>query len=321
MLDGRIAALTLALCLALVADSAQSQRRPQQVRIKQPETTVTQEKSHEDQRGTKKSPLIIEIAPTPKTDSERAEETKERERITELERNKEKSDSDIVRYTGELAFFTKGLFAATVALVLATIGLFIAAFIQSREMKNSIAISNKIAKAAMTSANVAEQALLMAETPYLIPEITDCRVRTTADSIYEIELGNTVTFHINNYGRTPATIYDIYSCLFPAYALPDQIDTTGLHTNLTMTEIIPAHKRSTDHHFSLNDGLRDSLFRGKKDASRYIIFFIGHVRFGDVFGNEYISGFCLARNGTTGEFYGLGGSKYNYRRKIKNAGE
>ena len=48
---------------------------------------------------------------------------------------------------------------------------------------------------------------------------------------------------------------------------------------------------------------------------------LGHIRFGDVFGNEYISGFCLARNGATGEFYGLGGSQYNYRRKIKTAGE
>jgi hypothetical protein len=82
---------------------------PQQVRIKQPETTVTQEKSHEDLRGTTQSPLIIEVAPTPKTDTERSEETKERERITELERNKEKSDSDIVRYTKELAFFTPNL--------------------------------------------------------------------------------------------------------------------------------------------------------------------------------------------------------------------
>jgi hypothetical protein len=107
------------------------------VRIKQPETTVTQEKSHEDLRGTKQSPLIIEVAPTTKTDAERAEETKERERITELERNKDKSDSDIVRYTGELAFFTKGLFAATVALVLATIGLGVAAVVQSLDLKKS----------------------------------------------------------------------------------------------------------------------------------------------------------------------------------------
>jgi hypothetical protein len=151
MLDGRIATLTLALCLALVAGSAQSQRRSQQVRIKQPETTVTQEKSHEDLRGTKQSPLIIEVAPTPKTDTERAEETKERERITELERNKEKSDSDIVRYTGELAFFTKGLFAATVALVLATIGLGVAAFFQSRDTKRAVVAAEQSATAAQHS--------------------------------------------------------------------------------------------------------------------------------------------------------------------------
>jgi hypothetical protein len=303
----------MAVAVAISATTvAQSKRN--QSRIKQPPAQVTKSESGKEQPQPQQPPIIVNIVPAPKTDAERAEEAEER-------RNKSETDAKLAEYTRELALFTKGLFYATTVLGIATIGLLIAAFIQSREMKNSIAVSDKIAEAAIKSANVAEQALLMAETPYLVPEITDCRVRTSADSIYEIDLGNTVTFHINNYGRTPATIYDIYSCLFPAYALPDQIDTTSLHTNLTKTDIIPAHKRSTDYYFSLNDGLRDSLFRGKKDANRYIIFFIGHIRFGDVFGNEYISGFCLARNGATGEFYGLGGSQYNYRRKIKSSGE
>jgi hypothetical protein len=196
-----------------------------------------------------------------------------------------------------------------------------AAKMQSRDMQASIAVAQSAADAAKKSAGVAEQALLMVETPYLVPQITECKIRTTANNKYEVDLGNTVTYYINNYGRTPATIYDIYACLLPARGVPAQLDTTGLHTNLTMTEIIPATNRSVDHHFYLNDGLRDSLFGDKTDADQYIIFFVGHIRFGDVFGNEYISGFCLARNGTTGEFYGLGGSKYNYRRKIKNAGE
>jgi hypothetical protein len=301
----------VAVAVAISATTvAQSKRN--QSRIKQPPAQVTESESGKEQP--QQPPIIVNVAPAPKTDAERAEEAEER-------RSKSETDAKLAEYTRELALFTKGLFYATTVLGIATIGLLIAAFIQSREMKKSIAVSDKIAEAAMKSANVAEQALLMAETPYLVPEITDCRIRTSADSIYEVDLGNTVTFHIHNYGRTPATIYDIYSCLFPAYALPEQIDTTGLHTNLTKTEIIPAHKRSTDYHFSLNDGLRESLFRGKKDAARYIIFFIGHIRFGDVFGSEYISGFCFARNGTTGEFYGIGGDGYNYRRKIKNAGE
>ena len=126
------------------------------MRVKQPETAVTQEKSHEDQRGTEQSPLIVKVAPTIKTDNERAEETKERERITESERKKEKSDSDIVRYTGELAFFTKGLFVATVALVLATIGLLVEARRQARDMKASI--------------DVAENPLVLLKNPQVSPK-------------------------------------------------------------------------------------------------------------------------------------------------------
>jgi hypothetical protein len=111
MLTARRAILGLALLLAMIADSSgHSQRRPHQMRVKQPETTVTQEKSHEDKRGTEQSPFIVKVTPTPKTDNERAEETKERERIMESEMKKEKSDTDIVTYTGELAFFTRGLF-------------------------------------------------------------------------------------------------------------------------------------------------------------------------------------------------------------------
>jgi hypothetical protein len=133
MLIGRPAALALALCVALISDSAQSQGRPQQVRPKQPDATVAQPKSAEEQRGTEQSPLIVKIAPTPKTDEERAEEAKERERVAQADRNKENSDADIVKYTkelanytGELALFTKGLFGANVLLFIATVGLLIA---------------------------------------------------------------------------------------------------------------------------------------------------------------------------------------------------
>src|ERR1700738_114562 len=119
MLIGRIAALVLALCLALIADSAQSQRRPQQGRVQQPAPTDVQPKSSEDQRGSEQSPLIVKVVPTPKTEEDRTEEAKERERIAESERKKEGSDADLVKYTRELARFTAWLFYATGILGLA----------------------------------------------------------------------------------------------------------------------------------------------------------------------------------------------------------
>jgi hypothetical protein len=169
MLTTRRAILGLALLLAAMGDaSGQSQRRAQQVRVKQPETAVTQEKSHEDERGTEQSPLIVKVAPAPKTDDERAEETKERARIANADRKKEESDAKLVEFTGELAFFTKSLFLATAALVIATLGLGVAAFRQSRDMKSSIAAANKAADAAKQSAD----ALTATERGILIEKIS-----------------------------------------------------------------------------------------------------------------------------------------------------
>jgi hypothetical protein len=61
------------LCLVLIGNSlAQSQRRHQLARVKQPEATVTEPRGTEEQRGTDQSPLVVKVAPTPKTDDERA---------------------------------------------------------------------------------------------------------------------------------------------------------------------------------------------------------------------------------------------------------
>jgi hypothetical protein len=144
MLRGRIATFALAMCLALVAVSAQSRRRPQQPRVPQPSTATGQQKASEEQRGTEQLPLIIKVVPSPKTEEDRANEAADRQRMAESERNKEQSDTDLAR-------FTKGLFYATIILGGATIGLLIAAFVQSRDTKRSIAASEKSADAATKS--------------------------------------------------------------------------------------------------------------------------------------------------------------------------
>jgi hypothetical protein len=138
----RIAVFAIAVCLAwLCASSAQSQEpsqqpvqsQSQQVEVKQPETTATQPKNPEDQRGTDQSPLIVKIAP--KTDEERAEEAREKTQ-------KQESDDDLVAYIAELADFTRWLFiatavlaVATVFLVLATVGLLRFAYKQFRDTR------------------------------------------------------------------------------------------------------------------------------------------------------------------------------------------
>jgi hypothetical protein len=130
--------VALTVCMALLVDSAHSKRRSKQPRVQQPAAAAVQQKANEDQRGTEKSPLIVKTIPTPKSDEERAEEAKERERLAQIERNKEKSDADLVKYTAELSKFTERLFYATGALVVATIGLLAFAAIQSRDVKRQL---------------------------------------------------------------------------------------------------------------------------------------------------------------------------------------
>jgi low affinity Fe/Cu permease len=151
MLGGRIATFALAMCLALVVESAQSQRRSQQPRVPQPSTATGQQKASEEQRGTEQLPLIIQVVPSPKTEEDRDNEAAGRQRIAESGRKKEQSDTDLVKYTAQLARFTRWLFYATIILGVATIGLLVAAFVQSRDTKRSIAASEKSADAATKS--------------------------------------------------------------------------------------------------------------------------------------------------------------------------
>jgi hypothetical protein len=51
-----------------------------------------------------------------------------------------------------------------------------------------------------------------------------------------------------------------------------------------------------------------------------VFWFMGFVRYNDVFDNEYIRGFCLAYSPMTNSFYPVGGDGYNYRRKTKSPG-
>jgi hypothetical protein len=81
-------------------------------------------------------PIIVNVTPAPKTDSEREQEANDR-------REKTDTDRKLADYTGELAFFTMGLFVATVILGIATIGLLVAAFFQARDMKASIAAAKE----------------------------------------------------------------------------------------------------------------------------------------------------------------------------------
>jgi hypothetical protein len=205
----RLRCLVIALALLAVASDSWGQSRQKSSEQK---PAATQQQTGSDQRGTEQSPLIVKVAPAPKTDADREEETKERERVAKADRQKEKSDADLVKYTAELALFTKGLFAATVALFVATLGLVGAAIIQSRDMKASIAVNRTAANAALRQAN----AMVAMESP--IPGIVQLKLVGYADERSDVATIDPVPSGIpppfcrplvflENRGRTEMTVH------------------------------------------------------------------------------------------------------------------
>lgn len=257
------------------------------MREKQPETAVTQEKTNEDQRGTEQSPLIVKVAPTPKTDDERAEETKERDRIANADRKKEEFDAKVVEYTGELAFFTKSLFFATGALVFATLGLCVAAFRQSRDMKSSIAVADKAANAAKASADAVVTQLRA------YASVTAARVQG-----FEQRGPLRLQIRISNRGQTPAyelthehgfTRGEASISRFKGELWPPE-------RNVPLSKTTLAPGISHDAVIDIPTPLRPEVKAAIRDGT-HGLFAYGEIRYIDAFGNPHVSTYRLMYGG------------------------
>jgi hypothetical protein len=153
--------LTTAVAVSVaISASAFAQSKRTRPGVQNPPTQTGQPKSQSNEDAAPQQPQItVNVVPPPKTENERKQEEEER-------RQKAETDQRLTDYTGELAKFTSWLFYATVALATATIGLLVFAFVQSRDMKNSI-------EAAKRSADVAERALITTERAFVFLEDFD----------------------------------------------------------------------------------------------------------------------------------------------------
>jgi hypothetical protein len=187
----RIAIALLILCGVAFAQSPQNQPR-----IEQPATQDSDNKRAEQQPKSALPPIVVNVNPAPKTDAERNEEAEDR-------RKKAATDAKLTEYTGELAFFTKGLFVATVVLAIATFGLLIAAFRQSRDTKASVAVAQAAAEAAKKSADTAEKDLIASHKPLIT--ISDLKLCQQS----EFEERPHIAFGLRNSGKGISVINKI----------------------------------------------------------------------------------------------------------------
>jgi hypothetical protein len=268
--------------MVALSATAFAQSKRNQSGEKQPPAQIAQPEGGKEQSKPQQAPIVVNVAPAPKTEAERAEESEDR-------RKKAETDTKLADYTGQLAFFTKGLFVATVVLGIATIGLLVAAYFQSRDMKASIAVANKAANAAELNA----EAAIAVELPRIgLSKITLNRTDGVVGAIlggYPPE-ATEPQIEFRNRGRTSAEL--IALCL--EWAVADQLPEAPVYkTNIPYA---PGVFLEPDKPFPA--GLYQYVIRLQPDeltkikAETAYLWVFGYLRYEDFMGKPHDIGFC-----------------------------
>jgi hypothetical protein len=191
-------------CLVIVLTFLAAMASDSRGQSKQPSSKASQQNAAQQERGTENSPVVVKVLPTEKSKEEFAREVE-----------KQESDRQLVKLTGDLANYTKLLFAATAALFLATIGLVVVGFHQVRDAKHAIAAAVNSAAAAKISA----EAFMNAEGAQIFPLVIESNLKevfsgqsiyyTPAESPDVLLLPPKLSYCFKNYGKTPAKLQSI----------------------------------------------------------------------------------------------------------------
>jgi hypothetical protein len=166
------------------------------------------------------------------------------------------------------------------------------------------------------SVNISERALTELEAPFV-------SIKINAPGL-EIR-GSTVTFGILkycviNHGRTPATILSLFETVksvdlgagFPPMVEPDKEAGFPMPYGI----IAPPNGASEDFpYLAIGPLFGDRPPIGLLSVSDKRPFFMGFVRYADIFGNRFVLGFCFMFDNTGNRWILAGGDDYNYRRK------
>jgi hypothetical protein len=221
----------------------------------------------------------------------------------------------LTEYTGDLAFYTKYLFLATLLLASLTGALALAAFLQMRDSRKSSTAAETAAKAAERSADVSEKALVELEAPLLYIRIIDQGLRikeTPGTERVEITFGP-AAFAFNNYGRTPAGIASYFETVVTTNAgvMPDPIDIDTVEDYSLPEGVIVLPNGGTSGKYEFE--VMSHIFMPPLDPKTRSLFFMGFTRYKDIFGNRYRTGFCFVFDYRQNVFVLIGDEPYNYR--------
>ena len=182
------------------------------------------------------------------------------------------------------------------------------------------------------SARTAERALTELEQPVIVPEIKTpgLKIEDTAQLRYTFGV---LQYVFANYGRTPAFLLELAENLHvpPEKGnLPKPLNPND-NSGQKMPWGIVAPAGSASMEFGRNilgltlgesataNGLQELIAGGEK-ARELGVFWHGYVRYGDIFGREYVRGFCFLYHRTWDRWIPAGGDAFNYLKMDKSNG-
>lgn len=194
-------------------------------------------------------------------------------------------EQQVALYTRELAWFTAGLFVATILL-------FVASVVQGC----FIAWGNKTARIAADAARDSADASVAASRAYLFPSVNDTRqdfavnFTTTHRPLYEVQ------FRLVNYGNTPAVIKRIDATVYcgnrPRGSIPTMQRTKGLFGSVVLPNEQSAYAIAK---FPISQEQKEAIL-----AETSEIFLVAIVVFEDVFEWHHRTLFCLRFDSSRG---------------------
>jgi len=243
-----------------------------------------------DLRGTNEHPILVEVAP---------------------DKDKEADDHTLTDWTVKLGKATVALVVVgALQLVLVGFQLYLM-FVGSKDTRIA-------AEAARTSANVAEKALYDLERPFVVVDIPSPGLGTYAGGAEGLNLlRETMVLAVNNYGRTPATLTELF---FKPEVTDFGSDVMALHPEAMRGVTLPSGVLAVagkpfEESFDFKNW-EMSFSNGIANNQKWV-WVRGFVRYKDVFNKQFVSGFALVFDPFKREFVRKGGDLYNYTREEK----
>lgn len=256
----------------------------------QAKSTTTQQDPAAEPKNASQPPIIVNVLPAPKSESEQANETRERHEKANTDRRLVEFTADLASYTARLYYATLAVAIATICLVLATVGLVIFGVIQTGQMKIA-------AKAAQTSA----ESLPIIEGAYVYPSIIKVDIADSLGAFQNSEISTNrllIEYEFKNFGKTPAIIQRLGAGLI--HHNPRASGAVGLALAPVDKSIIAAND-GTGKMAAEITGFSRANWETVAAEKTQIIFY-GSVVYSDIFGESWSFSFNWQYSYSLGRF-------------------